>query len=111
MTKTCFKCGVSKPLSEFHTHSQMADGYLGKCKECTKTDTRRHRRKNPDVAQASDACKHQKHKVKYRPVRDAAQERFRKNNPKKYRANNIVNNALRDGKLIKPKACKEGETE
>src|SRR5688572_15402774 len=44
--KTCFKCGESKPRTQFYQHPQMSDGLLGKCKECTKKDVRRGRGEN-----------------------------------------------------------------
>ena len=46
MTKKCFKCSTSKPLGKFYTHSGMADGRLGKCKECSKKDVRENYKNN-----------------------------------------------------------------
>jgi hypothetical protein len=39
-TKICFKCNIEKPLSDYYKHKAMGDGYLGKCKDCTKKDTK-----------------------------------------------------------------------
>lgn len=38
--KICFKCNKEKELTEFYKHPKMGDGHLGKCKECTKLDTK-----------------------------------------------------------------------
>ncbi len=40
MNKTCFKCKTTKPLTEYYKHKQMSDGYIGKCKTCTKIDNK-----------------------------------------------------------------------
>lgn len=46
--KTCFKCKAYLPLSGFYRHPETADGHLGKCKNCTKEDTRLRRAGNPE---------------------------------------------------------------
>lgn len=40
MSKSCLKCGIDKPLSEFYTHSGTTDGHFSKCKACAILDTK-----------------------------------------------------------------------
>ena len=92
--KTCFKCGRELPLDHFHKHSQMADGHLNKCKECTRKDVIENRKRNIDYYRAYDRARGTRVNQKYIIA-------YRKNNPNKYKATNMVNNAIRDRKLFK----------
>lgn len=95
--KTCFKCQQSKPQTEFYKHAAMADGRLGKCKECAKADVIRHRQENWERVRAYDRLRaSQPHRVATRArVVGGYVEKY----PGRIKANNAVNNAVRDGRL------------
>ena len=96
-TKTCFKCGGVKPLSEFYKHPQMTDGRVNKCKACNKKDVSTNYRKNITYYKKYE----QDRNTKRWGYKAEQTKRWRKNNPEKYKAQCAVNNAVRDGRLKK----------
>lgn len=40
MVKICFKCKIEKGVSEFYQHKAMKDGFLNKCKDCCKQESK-----------------------------------------------------------------------
>jgi hypothetical protein len=60
MKKVCFKCEQEKNITEFYRHSEMFDGHLGKCKECTKTDNRNNRARRLSYYRKYDRARHTK---------------------------------------------------
>jgi len=108
--KICFKCGIPKELNEFYKHPQMADGHLNKCIECAKADVLRHRAANLDAVQAYDRERgklpHRLANVRaYHKTHPAiitkARKRYAAKYPERQAATVAVNNAVRDGRLIK----------
>ena len=97
--KTCFKCGVSKSLDEFYRHPMMADGHLGKCKECTKKDVSENYRKRFNQYQRYEQLRYQE-KVRHEQVLKYM-SRHRKKHPERTKARTAVHNAIRDGKLTR----------
>lgn len=99
--KTCFKCNEEKDISNFYKHAGMKDGHLNKCKSCTKKDT--------DKYAVNNVEKVNKYKRKWannnKVAKSASIVKYRELNPVKYKAHNIVNNALRDKKLVKSLSC------
>jgi hypothetical protein len=61
--KTCFKCGREKSIDDFYRHPAMADGRLGKCKDCTKHDMRVDRQTKPRVREYDRERAKQPHRV------------------------------------------------
>ena len=115
-SKICFKCNIEKPLADFYKHKGMADGYLNKCKECNKKDVSENRTKNIDYYLEYDKqrannpnriearVKYQKTEAGRKAMLEAGQ-RWRNNNLIKKAASQMVNNAIRDGKIIKLNIC------
>jgi len=116
--KKCFKCKKSKRFSEFYKHKGMKDGYLNKCKSCSKTDVSKNYRKNighyKEYEKVRSGFPHRvKAREEYSKTDDGkiscnkSKRKWNKRNPIKRMASTIVGNAVRDGKIIKPSSCED----
>ena len=99
-------------MDAFYRHAMMADGLLGKCKECTKSDVRTHRDHNLERFREYDRRRAKlPHRVNARRVyaksdagrrshAEALRRQIRKN-PQKYKARVALNNAIRNRRITK----------
>jgi len=111
-SKKCISCGEEKLLTDYYKHPQMADGRLGKCKECQKRDVKKSRYKNADyyrefdrVRQRAPArqAKHQERMAEYRKSGKLAEysDAWKDRNPKKVKVYKIVAAAVACGQLVR----------
>ena len=109
--KTCFKCKEVKPLSDFYKHSHMADGYLGKCKVCTKADANKHRAENIDSIREYDR-KRSKTPERLKLAAEVTKV-WRSEDKRRTKCHNAVARAIKSGKLVKQscKRCGSEKTE
>ena len=113
--KTCFKCLRTLDLSDFYKHPRMGDGHLGKCKDCTKTDTEIRRKDLEAYDLQWVLAERERHRIKsskrrkLQPAPSKEQNAKRIQNyqnkyPVKKIATSKVGHAIRDGKLTR-KPC------
>lgn len=91
MFKKCKECDEKKSITDFYSHPQTKDGTINRCKECVKKGRRSERERI--MARAKDILRAKT------PKRIAQNkklsERFRKQNPLKWKAECIVNNYIK----------------
>lgn len=100
--KKCFKCGAEKEIDCFYRHPKMSDGRLGKCKECTKLDTRSSYRER--IVQRKEYDRLRNKRPERRASNAERQRAIRVSSRDKYVARSAVQYAVRVGKLI-PMPC------
>lgn len=112
----CTYCKVDKPISDFYSSSIHKNGTTGGCKLCLREKSILNRDKKLDYYREFDRQRaNLPHRVKARKeyqqteqgkeALDRSHKAWRSRNPASYQAHNMVNNAIRDGKLFKPNQC------
>jgi len=97
LSKSCFKCGETKPLSAFYKHKQMKDGHVNKCIRCNKNDVLEHRANNIEKIREYDRNRGGRQDLAYL-------QEYRARFPNKYKAHGIVRRAKIAKKLF-PEPC------
>lgn len=122
MNKKCICCGIEKDISEYYSHSQMADGHLNKCKECCKKQNKDNREKHleyyreydrnrPNKKERAKKVSEYKNRLrkedpeKFDSIFHKARKNYRKNHHDKYLANSKLQHALDTGKVVRPNKC------
>jgi len=100
MTKTCFKCGATRPTSEFYRHPRMADGHLGKCKICTRLDVAANR-----AGKSKDQKWLARERARCVAKQGAYRLRYKEMYPERVSARTALSNAITRGKIKKPLRC------
>ena len=103
-TKTCFKCARELPRAEFYRHPQMADGLLGKCKECARVDVQKHRLLHIENIREYDRARSKSVDRKI-DMADKQRKKRKSMGPAYRKAHRAVANAIRSGALSQPDHC------
>lgn len=114
--KTCNRCGLEKPDTDFARRKASRDGLQFKCRVCDAVVNKAWHTDNPEQSQANTrawnlankvhiAARHRKY-IKDHPLYQAeSSAKYRQDNPIKYRARIKLREAVRTGRLTRPCLC------
>lgn len=104
--KTCFKCNTVQPLTEFYKHNAMADGFLNKCKSCTKKNATEHRNKNLEKVREYDRIRASN--PERRKAAAAISTAWRQEDERRAKCHRQVSYAIKTGELMRQNCEKCG---
>lgn len=94
--QTCTACGADKPLSAFYDRTK-------RCKECVKERVRRNREAKVEMYRAYDRARStMPHRME---LRRKTTMQWAQANPDRRKAQVVLGNALRDGRIIAWPVC------
>lgn len=90
VTRRCSQCKSIKPLDQFTKNRSKPLGHNYECFPCAADSSREYYEKY-----------HENHKNEFAVYR----QRYKENNPEEIKARQVLNNAVRDGKILRPESC------
>ena len=97
--KTCFKCNTVRSLTDFYAHPKMSDGYLNKCKQCTKIDVLEHRNKNIEKVRQYDRDRAKN--PNRQKAMSAISNAWRQEDKRRSQCHSAVARAIKSGELVR----------
>ena len=61
--KTCTKCGVDKPFTDFYRNQSRPEGLCVWCKPCMRASAKKWKQGNPEACRAHSRTAYQRHRV------------------------------------------------
>lgn len=107
--KTCTKCGIPKPFSEFQKDKHNVDGFTYACKECRNSATRKYYLDNPEKQKIKNDSQKQNRKHFYSSEKGIVSSR-RAHLKRKFNLTLEEYNILLKKQDFKCAICKQSET-
>jgi hypothetical protein len=101
--KKCKSCLIDKPVSDYYVQNKKTGATFGKCKLCVKSNVTANRLKNIEYYRKYDRDRGNRQSPEYL-------KELRINYSNQYKAQTMINNFIRDGKLVR-KPCEVCDTE